>query len=204
MANELIKCDDWDPLTLHSSVQQQIPPQEYLLDDVPFAKAHKLIVNIPVDPRGSIDCYIDDTPGLTVDLPGSENAARLEAAIPLVIEVAAQPDNVDEPIPCETMVENNKLLAEGGFSETKVILGWLFNLRTLSVSLPDHKFITRTAAIQKMIMSKRTTSKDLDMTIERIGHVGFVIPWVYHFLSRLRSLRYRRKINNLSQSMTRV
>ena len=127
MANELIKCDDWDPLTLHSSVQQQIPPQEYLLDDVPFVKAHELIFDDPVDLRGSIDCYIDDTPGLTVDLPGSKNAARLEAAIPLAIEVAAQPDNVNEPIPCEMMVAKDKLLAEGSLSETKVFLGWLLN-----------------------------------------------------------------------------
>ena len=89
LANELIKCDDWNPLTLHASVQQQILPREYLPDDVPFAKACKLIVDVPVNPRGSINWYIDDTPGLSVDIPGTENASRLEAAIPLAIEVAA-------------------------------------------------------------------------------------------------------------------
>ena len=91
------------------------------------------------------------------------------------------------------MVAKDKLLAEGGLSETKVILGWLVNFQMLTVSLPDHKFIAWTAAIQKMITSKRTTSKDLETTIGRMGHVGFVIPWVYHFLSRLRSLHYRSK-----------
>ena len=90
-----------------------------------------------------------DTAGLTVDIPGTKNASRLEAAIPLAIEVAAWPGNVNKPIPCETMVAKDWLLAEGGLSETKVILGWLFNLRTLTVSLPDHKFIAWTAAIQK-------------------------------------------------------
>jgi hypothetical protein len=30
--------------------------------------------------------------------------------------------------------------------------------------------------------------KQLESTIGRLGHVGYVIPWVYHFLSRLRSL----------------
>jgi len=98
-------------------------------------------------------------------LTGSENASRLEAAIPLAIEMAARPDNVNKPIPCKTMVAKDKLLAEAGLSETKVILGWLFNFRTLTVSLQDHKFITRKAAIQKMITSKHTTSKDLDTTI---------------------------------------
>jgi len=193
LANELIKCDDWDPLALHASVQQQIPPREYLPDDVPFAKARKLIVDIPVDPHGSIACYIDDIPGLTVNIPGTKNASRLEAAIPLAIEVAARPDNVNKPIPHKTMVAKDKLLAEGGLSETKVILGWLFNFRTLTVSLPDHKFIAWRAAIQKIITLKRTTSKDLDTTIGRMGHVGFMIPWAYHFLSQLRSLNCRSK-----------
>ena len=91
------------------------------------------------------------------------------------------------------MVAKNKLLAEGGLSETQVILGWLFNFWTLTISLPDHKFIARTTAIQKMIMSKRTTSKDLDTTILRMGRVGFVIPWVYYSLGRLRSLHYHSK-----------
>ncbi len=93
------------------------------------------------------------------------------------------------------MVAKDKLLAEGGLSETKVILGWLFNFRTLIVSLPDHKFIAWTAAIQKRITSKHTTSKDLETRNNHWTneHVGFVIPWVYHFLSRLRSLHYRSK-----------
>ena len=123
----MIKCDDWDPLTLYASVQQHILPREYLPGGVPFAKARKLIVDVPVDPRRSIDCYIDNIPGLTVNIPGTKNASRLEAAIPLAIEVAARPDNVNEPIPCKMMVAKDKLLAEGGLSETKVILGWLFN-----------------------------------------------------------------------------
>ena len=36
LANELIKSDKWDPLTLHTLVQHQIPPREYLPDDIPF------------------------------------------------------------------------------------------------------------------------------------------------------------------------
>jgi hypothetical protein len=75
-----------------------------------------------------------------------------------------------------------KLLAEGGLSEPKVILSWLFNFRTLTIFLPDHKFIAWAEAIQKMITLKCTTLKDLDTTIRRMGHVGFLIPWVYHFL----------------------
>jgi hypothetical protein len=42
-----------------------------------------------------------------------------------------------------------------------------------------------------MIQTCKTTNKMLESTIRCMGHVGFVIPWVYHFLSRLRSLLAR-------------
>ena len=117
-------------------------------------------------------------------MPQSENASRLEAAIPLAIEVAAWPDNVNEPIPRKAMVAKDKLLAEGGLSETKVILGWLFNFQTLTVSLPDHKFIAWIAAIQKMITPKCTTLK---LTTSSVDFVPCITA---------------AKIDDLSQSMT--
>jgi hypothetical protein len=79
--------------------------------------------------------------GLAIDLPGTMNANRIEAAIALAIEVVAQPFNPNEPIPQELMVVLEKLIAEGGLTEKKMILGWLFNFRTLTVTLPEHKQI---------------------------------------------------------------
>ncbi len=86
------------------------------------------------------------------------------------------------------MVAEDKLKAEGGLSETKVILGWLFNFPTLTVFLPDHKHIAWSQEIKQMIDSQRTTKKQLELTIGRLGHIRYVISWVYHFLSRLQSL----------------
>jgi hypothetical protein len=141
LANELLKCDDWDPRTLHASVQANIPQRECFDEDLPFAIGRELIVDVPVDSRGYADVYIDDTTGLTVDLPGTFNADRLEAAIPLAIEIATRPKDINEPIPREPIIAHDKLKAEGGLVETKVILGWHFNFRTLTVSLPEHKHI---------------------------------------------------------------
>ncbi len=101
----------------------------------------ELIVNVPVDPHGYADIYIDNTTGLTIDLPRTCNANRLEAAIPLAIKVAARPNDVNEPIPQESMVAQDKLKAEGGLAEMKVILGWHFNFCTLTMILPKHKHI---------------------------------------------------------------
>ncbi len=135
-----------------------------------------------------MDVYIDDTTGLTINLPRTRNANRLEAAIPLAIEVAAQPNNVNKPIPWEPMVAQDKLKAEEGLAETKVILGWHFNFCTLTVTLPEHKHIAWSSKIWTMIADGRTTKKALESTIGQLDHVGFVIPWVFHFLSCLRTL----------------
>jgi hypothetical protein len=191
LANELVQCNDWDPADLHASVQKDIPPPQFLDDDIPFAEGRELIVDILVDPKGKADVYIDDTTGLTVDIPGSKNIERMAAAIPLAIEVAARPNDPNEPIPREKMVAEDKLKAEGGLSETKTILGWLFNFRTLTVSLPEHKYIAWSNDLRQMIRSRRTTKKQLESTIGRLGHVGYIIPWVYHYLSRLRTLLSR-------------
>ena len=48
------------------------------------------MVDVPVNPRGIVDVYIDNTIGLTVDLPGSGNVvARLKRATLLAILVVA-------------------------------------------------------------------------------------------------------------------
>jgi hypothetical protein len=39
-----------------------------------------------------------------------------------------------------------------------------------------------------MIATGRTTKKALESAIGQLSHVGFVIPWVFYFLSRLRTL----------------
>ena len=86
------------------------------------------------------------------------------------------------------MVAKDKLKAEGGLSETKTILGWHFNFQTLTMTLPEHKHIAWSREILRMIASHCTTKKQLESTIGRQGHIGYIIPWVFHFLSRLRML----------------
>jgi hypothetical protein len=123
-----------------------------------------------------------------INLPRLRNTEQLEAAIPLAIKVAARPNDPNETIPREKMVAEDKLTAEGGLSETKVILGWHFNFRTLIVTLPEHKHITWLREILQMIASCLMTKQQLELTIRRLGHIGYVIPWVFYFLSRLWTL----------------
>jgi len=94
------------------------------------------------------------------------------------------------------MAAKNKLAAEAALEEEKMILGWHWDLRRLIISLPVNKFEAWTAAIEKMISEGTVTTKELESTIGRLGHLALVIPFVYHFLSRLRELHTRSARNN--------
>jgi hypothetical protein len=116
-----------------------------------------------------------------MDLPKTCNTNRLEAAIPLAIKEAAWPNGVNEPIPWEPMVVQDKLKAEGGLAEMEVFLGWHFNFCTLIVTLPEHKHIVWSSKIWTMIADGRMKKKALELTIGKLDHVGFDIPLVFHF-----------------------
>ncbi len=206
LADDLLKCKDWELRDIHASAQKNIPPRKYLDDDIPFAIGRNLIVDIPINPKGYADVYINDTMGLTVGLPSIMNAYRLEAAILLAIEVAAQPNDTNEPIPRMKMIAKDKLTAEGGLSETKIIIGWYFNFRTLAMTLREHKYIAWSREFKLMIQARKTTKRILELTIRCMSHVGSMIPWVYHFLSRLRSLlahTWNRRVINIDKKCTK-
>ena len=78
LTNAILLNDDWNPLSLQSPAQHLVPNKIILDDDIPFGIGRDLIVNIPVDPRGTVDLYIDDFRGLTVDI--NNNELRLERA----------------------------------------------------------------------------------------------------------------------------
>ncbi len=198
LANEILLSNDWDPGELFAPNQHLVPEHKLLEPNVPFATGAELIVVIPVDPRGTHDVYIDDIIGLTVDIPGSNNVARGQAAALLAIDATARPNHPDEPIPHESMYAREKLKAEAGLSEKKMILGWSFNFQRLLISLPENKFIAWMTTINKLLVEGSSTAKELESTIGRLGHLALVVPGVHHFLSRLRELQQlatrRRKI----------
>ncbi len=81
LINAILQHDDWDPLTLfNAAAQAHVPPKELLPlpDNVPFGIGRDLIVEIPINMRGTVDMYIDDFIGLTVDLDKKDNAICLE------------------------------------------------------------------------------------------------------------------------------
>ena len=193
LVNALLHDPDWDPLELEAPYQDLIPPYEPLPDDIPFAAAKKQFVDIPVNDKGKNEVFIDDLMGATVDLPGTNNVQRLERALLLAIHVLARPLQTDEPIPRETMAALNKLISEAGLTERKVNLGWLFDTRRLLISLPDNKKIAWIREIDEMLGLGKASATRLERNIGRYINVAQIIPAIYHFLNRLRSLEKRAK-----------
>ncbi len=91
------------------------------------------------------------------------------------------------------MEARNKLQAEARLEEQKTVLGWLIDTRCLLVKLPMNKFVAWTNIIEEVMQNGTTTAKEMESVIGRLVHLGMAIPFVYHFLSRLRDLQVRAK-----------
>ena len=105
--------------TQRSWIPTSIPLPLFLYYSIPFAKVKDLIIDVPVDARGTADVYNDDIIYLKVDVEDSNNVQRLDQATLLAIHCAAQEKQNDEPIPREEMAARAKLLSEAGVEELK-------------------------------------------------------------------------------------
>jgi hypothetical protein len=195
LATAILHEDEWSPANTCAPNSNLVPAKKIMSDKIPFGVGRELIVDVPVNPRGMADVYIDDTIGFCVDI--SDNDVRLENAILLAIHAAARPLHESEPIPREEMAALAKLLAEAGLEESKVILGLFFDFRRMLVSLPSNKHAAWSKDIENMIEKKETCFSDLDTAIGRLGNVGVIVCPIFHFLSRLRELKENAKNRRL-------
>ncbi len=83
------------------------------------------------------------------------------------------------------MDAREKLKAKTGLAEIKVILGWLLNVRTMTIALPKNKFIAYSKAILNMVNRGWTLKGELEMNIGWWVHLGQIIPVIHYFLTRL-------------------
>ena len=158
----LLHSNKCDPSSLKSIIGDLVPQSKFLSDDEPFADGKDLIVEVPVNPRGTSDVYIDDAISLCVDIEGTDNVERLRQCTLLAINVASRDVHEEEPIPRAEMAEKKKLLAEAGPDEMKVILGWLFSFRKLIVYLPENKYVAWNCNIKDVLVAGKTSCTELD------------------------------------------
>jgi hypothetical protein len=180
LATSLTQDENWDPSVSKSRSQSLVPLPEFELHTL-FGEGKDLIVNIPVDPKGTHDVYLDNIIALTVDVQGSNNLDCCAGAALLAIKATAQPSHKNEPIPREEMKVINKLIVEARPEETKLILGWLLNFHQLIISLPTNKHQEWSKNIREIIIQGSLTAKELETLIGRLGHLGMVIPFFTTF-----------------------
>jgi predicted DsbA family dithiol-disulfide isomerase len=88
----------------------------------PFADAKDMAFNIPRNPIGAVDCYIDYLCTICVDL--DSNAERCASAFGLAVEVVGRPFDLDDSLPRDALLSLKKLQGEGQQAEIKMNLGW--------------------------------------------------------------------------------
>ena len=184
LANDLLACKDWDPLEIHSANAHLIPPPCYLDDEVPFAPAEPLQIDVPVALHGKADCYVDDIGSVCLDL--NDNVERCRHAVPLAIDLLGRPIDATDSLPRDDLLAIKKLLGEGQLAERKTFTGWLVDTRRLQVSLPFGKFSVWSKSIQSILESNQSCQRDLAKLVGRLNHTCFIIPHARHFISRIR------------------
>jgi hypothetical protein len=89
------------------------------------------------------------------------------------------------------MEARNKLSAESRLKEEELILGWHINFCRLVISLQENKFIAWSESMKEILSHSTSTAKELETMIGQLGHLGTIVPFVHHFLSRLRDLQWK-------------
>ncbi len=172
LANKILFNKNWNPLTNNAPSQHLVPAMALLDASIPFAGGAELIIEIPVDPQGTGDVYIDDLIQATVIIDGKDNATQCKHAALLAINICACPKHPNKPMPCKNMEAWNNLQAEAGLEEQKTILGWLLDTRRLLVKLPKNKFVTWMNLINRIIWRGTTTAEEVESIIRQLVHLS--------------------------------
>ena len=89
-------------------------------NNISFAEASELSVDIPVEDTGKFNVYIDDFIGITVNI--GNNKSRLEVAPCTVIYAISNNSAGDNHIPRDNMIEIDKCIAEGAIAEKRICI----------------------------------------------------------------------------------
>ena len=193
LTNDILDNEAWHPNVVQSSEQHLVPSPIRLQDDLPYEPALPTMLLPNPKPNGTADVFIDDIIVLFID--SEETTSRAPSALPLAIQIFERPIVKTEIIPREGLLAKNKLAAEGAPSEIKIILGWEFNLRALTVHLPSDKHTLWSQDISKLMFSRRCTKSELQQLVGRLIHASTMIPLSRFYLGRFYKKIYQVKYN---------
>jgi hypothetical protein len=162
-------------------------PPKSLPESIPFQPALPISVKVPVNDLGTVDIYINDTICVTPDF--KDNTSRVGRAILLAIHSLARLLDPSNNLPQREIISFKKFAAEGQMEETKVVLGWLLNTRSLTISLTAKKHKRWASHIENIISAHRV--KHIETTIGCLNHVAGIYNPMRHFLGHLYQAQFR-------------
>lgn len=183
LANALLRNSACQWATVKCRYKPLLQPSRLLPDEAPFTVAMPTMVEPPTRDSGYLDIFVDDVIGLVVDKPGA--AQRLCLGLILAVDTFCRPPTDDEDLPRSDCLHPGKSFVEGAPAEIFMVLGWLINLRNLSISLPPDKLIAWKADINDVLRKGKIKKNELETLIGRLSHAASGIPMSRHFLGRL-------------------
>ena len=186
LANDILHNPTWDPTVLHSPHTEILQPPEITSADDPFSRAKPLAIHIPLR-ETMTDGYIDDA--ITFAVQSETNIMRAQNALPLAVHTIFKPATPTDQKIREDPLSLRKLEGDGTPSEEKIVLGWLLNTISLSIHLPLDKAHFWITEIRHMLTPQyQVKSKQIESTIGRLNHIGYILPHARYFLNRIRKL----------------
>lgn len=126
LSNDLVRDEGWDANEFLSPHQQLIGDSiQYVSDEIPFAPAAELAVQLPDDDHPKADCYIDDMFSHFLE----QDAIKGSRIIPFVLHLLSRPIDAGESLMRDDVLSISKFLAEATPAEREIILGWILDTR---------------------------------------------------------------------------
>ena len=120
LTNDLMMDPTWKPEKIHSEYIFKIPLPKKLAEDIPFAQAMDLSVDLNEVNECKSDVFIDDLISLAVDI--GNNLQRLIAAPCTVMHALAHKADGSTFLPRDNFIADDKNDAEGDIEESKIVL----------------------------------------------------------------------------------
>ena len=184
--NDLLEDQTWDHKSVYSPKCSKVPDPAPLSDDIPFANARELSVEIPIKSLSKADVFVDDI--ITVGVDIDDTLEKVTKAPITVMEAIADDAIFECDIVRDDLLSDDKTRIEGAPEEIKICLGWTLNTRSLLVSLPDHKKTGWSQQIEVLLTHKTANGKELSSILGRLENIAQIVTMFGHFLSNIRAL----------------
>ena len=198
--NLITRDTSWNPdstPTLESPHQHKYVRKPcYLRSKSPCQPALPTLISTYPNLEPFTDCYLDDLFTCFLDLPTPIwKGSRITL---LTLHLLGRPIADTEPLQRDDLLAFDKMLAEGSPEESKIILGWEVNTRTLRLRLPQEKLKSWNAEIDRILQLHSVDCEILATTIGRLNHASYVIPTARAFLCHLRRAERRARASGKS------